>query len=289
MKHRYSLMAAVLVLALASMACNINVNIPAQVTTGPTQELEINASLPEDQDTTVNLTLEFGAGEMVLNPGAEDALVTGTATYNVDDFEPEINTSGSSVTITQGDGDLDGFYNFQNDLINEWDLQIANVPLELKIAAGAYTGSFELGGLSIERLEITDGASDVNASFSELNNVEMSSFTYSTGASSVDLTGLANANFAEMTFTSGAGDYTLSFDGELQRDANIKIESGVSSITIIIPEGFNAHVTFEGAVSSVDTDGEWSQDGDVYTLSGSGPTLTFVIEMGAGSLNLKTE
>jgi hypothetical protein len=105
----------------------------------------------------------------------------------------------------------------------------------------------------------------------------------------MELKGLANANFAQMTFTSGAGDYTLSFDGDLQRDARVTIDAGVSTVTIIVPEGVNAQVTFEGGLASVNAEDDWEQNGDLYTLSGSGPTITVTVKMGVGTLNLRNE
>ena len=53
--------------------------------------------------------------------------------------------------------------------------------MELLINAGAYSGRLELGGLSLERLEINDGASDVRVEFSQANHTEMSLFRYTTG------------------------------------------------------------------------------------------------------------
>ena len=103
------------------------------------------------------------------------------------------------------------------------------------------------------------------------------------------LKGLANANFEQMNFKSGAGDYTLSFDGNLQRNASVTIESGASTVNIIVPEGTNAHVNFDGGLTSVNAGSGWSQNGNVYTLSGSSPTITITVKMGVGTLNLKTE
>jgi hypothetical protein len=168
-------------------------------------------------------------------------------------------------------------------------LQIADTPLSLNIQAGAYTGNFELGGLSLENLSISEGGSVFTGTFSAPNHVVMSTFSFETGGSTMLLKGLSNANFEQMVFQSGAGDYTLSFDGELQRDANVTIETGAATVSLIVPEGVNAQVTFDGGLSSVNTEGSWSQNGSVYTLSGSGPTITIVVKMGIGTLNLKTE
>ena len=83
---------------------------------------------------------------------------------------------------------------------------------------------------------------------------------YETGASDVKMTGLANANFNMMDFSSGAGDYTLDFSGELQRDASVKISSGLSNIIIVVPEGVNAVVTVDGGASNVSAGSGWSQE-----------------------------
>jgi hypothetical protein len=100
------------------------------------------------------------------------------------------------------------------------------------------------------------------------------------------MSGLANANFSMMDFSSGAGDYTLDFSGELQRDASIKLSSGFSNIIVIVPEDVDAVVTVDSGASNVSAGSGWSQNGDVYRQEGEGPTLTFVIEIGAGNVTL---
>jgi len=290
MNNRIRILAAALALVLVTMACGVNIDLPVtKIKTGPTQTVDIQVPMPEDPSTGAELNLEFVGGSLKLAPGASGYLASGTATFNAVDFEPKVDTAGSSYTLWQGDRKIEGIPNFKDDFKNNWDLQLANIPLSLDIKAGAYNGSFELGGLSLEKLAISEGGSDVTGTFSAPNNVEMSSFTYSTGGSKMELKGLANANFEQMTFTSGAGDYTLSFDGDLQRDASVTIESGVSTVNIIVPAGVNAQVTFEGGLSSVNAGGGWDKNGEVYTLSGSGPTITITVTMGVGTLNLKTE
>jgi hypothetical protein len=288
MNNRF--LTAAFLLALVTLACGININKPVtQIKTGPTQKVDIQVPLPEDPSSGVELNLEFVAGDLKLRPGASGYLASGTATYNVAEFEPKVEASGSVYILRTGDMEIEGIPITKGDVKNEWDLQLANTPMSLNIEAGAYNGNFELGGLSLEKLAISEGGSDLTATFFEPNHVEMSSFTFSTGGSSVVLKGLANANFEQMTFSSGAGEYMLSFDGDLQRDASVMIDSGVGTVNIIVPEGVNAQVTFDGGLSSVNADGGWEQNDNVYSLAGSGPTITITVKMGAGTLNLKTE
>lgn len=268
------------ILALAGMACGFNVDLPKAPTPGPEVTDEISVSTPMTED--VSLSLSFGAGEMTLAPGASQ-LVAGTATYNYAAFKPVVNIDGGDIQIQMSD--IKSFPAF-NELKNIWDLKLGNTPMDLSIEAGAYKGTFEFGGLALNNLTIKDGAAEVELAFSEPNPAEMSVFHYETGASNVKMTGLANANFGMMDFSSGAGDYTLDFSGELQRDVSIKVSSGLSNIIIVVPEGVNAVVTVDSGVSNISAGSGWSQNGDVYMQTGEGPTLTFVIDIGAGNVTL---
>lgn len=268
------------ILALTALACGINV--PEAPTPQPAVTEDITVEYPDSEE--INLKLRFGAGELTLNPGAE-LLVDGTATYNYEELKPQINTDGGDVEVRVGDGNLNIFPNLSN-IENEWDLKLGDQPMNLSIESGAYEGSFELGGLSLTKLDISDGASTVELSFSEPNQTEMSTFTYQTGASDVKITGLGNANFSLFDFSGGAGDFTLDFSGELQRDASIKIETGLSNVIVIVPEGVDAVVTAEGGLSNVNAGSGWERSGNTYRQDGEGPTLTFIIELGAGNLTL---
>lgn len=276
------------ILAFSSMACSLTINLPVDdVTTGPTQEEEIKINAPAGAEDP-KLVVGFGAGKLKINPGEEAYLVSGTATYNVSDFKPRVITSGDTVQLETGSLNLEGFPNFSNKMVNEWDLELGDMPLALEINAGAYEGRLDLGGLSLLSLEVSDGAANVELDFSEPNKVEMEKLRYSTGASNVKLTGLANANFTSMAFKSGAGDYTLDFSGDLQHDAEVKIESGISNVTIIVPEGVSARLMFDGGMTSTSLEGGWKKDGGEYTHAGSGPTIIIRVTMGAGNLNLKS-
>ena len=274
------LISAFLVLAVASMACGFNIDLPKMPTPGP--EVTDQISVPTPKTDNVSLRLTFGAGDMTLAPGASQ-LVEGTATYNYAAFKPEVNIDGGNAQVKMSE--IKSLPSFEN-LKNKWDLKLGDTPMDLTIESGAYNGTFEFGGLSLNNLTIKDGAANVELAFSDPNPVEMSTFKYETGASDVKMSGLANANFSMMDFSSGAGDYTLDFSGKLQRDASIKISSGLSNVIVVVPEGVDAVVTVDSGASNVNAGSGWSKNGDVYTQKGDGPTLTFVIEVGAGNVTL---
>ncbi len=278
----------ILVVALVTMACGIQFNLPVvQVKTGPTVTDEISVQKPEAAGEVENVTLAFGAGKIKLSPGAEDALISGTATYNVPDFKPKVTTNGSDIRLEQGNLQVGGIPDFKESIKNEWDLKLGDTPMKLEIQAGGYSADYEFGDLSLKDLKVADGAADVNLSFSKPNLVEMDTFRYSSGASNITLNDLGNANFDQMIFQSGAGSYRLDFSGELKRDATVRIETGFSTVTVIVPKGVNAVLEIEGGLSNVDMSGDWKKEGNQYLQAGSGPTLHFIVKMGAGTLRLE--
>jgi len=273
------IISAILVLAIASMACGFTVDLPDRVEPGPDVKEPITVSAPKSSEET-RLTLSFGAGTLRLSPGAKD-LVDGTAVYNIPELQPQVIEKGSSIEIKQGEfKDIVKF----KDIKNEWDLKLGDTPMNLNVNAGAYKGTYELGGLSLNSLTVKDGASTVELAFSEPNLTKMSVLRYETGASNVTLSGLANANFSTLMFSGGAGSYKLDFSGKLTEDGTVNIEVGAGDMQLVIPKGVIAKVTVEGALTNVNLSSNWSQNGKEYTQNGEGHTLTIIVKMAAGNL-----
>ena len=267
-------------LALASFACGGEIAFPDVPTAGP--EMVDQISVPAPSAGAARLTISFGAGELKLAPGATN-LVDGTATYNLKELKPQIAAEGDNIEIKQGD--LLRLVE-PRGIKSTWDFKLGSRPMDLSINAGAYEGEFELGGLSLTGLTVKDGAAAVDLSFAQPNPSAMTVLRYETGASKVTMTGLANANFSTMMVNSGAGDYKFDFSGDLRRDATISISTGLSSLTLVIPQGVPANVTAETGIANIKAGPSWTQDGNRYTQAGSGPVLTFVVKAGAGTLTL---
>lgn len=282
-----SILMMIVVIALSTLACGITINFPVtRLRTGPTVTDEIRVPLSPSSEP-VDLTLAFGAGELRVEAGAQDALVQGTATYNLPDLKPEVTVNGNQIKIQSGELEIGGIPALRGDYKNEWDIKLGEVPMNLTINAGAYKSRIDLGGLSILSLKVADGAADVELEFSTPNPVEMDTLRYETGASSVSLRGLANSNAQTLIFKAGAGDYTLDFSGVLQRDMDVKIDTGMSSMKIIIPKGVSARVLYDGGLSNVDISGDWEKVGNDYYLNGEGPRITINVNLGAGNLELR--
>ncbi len=280
-------LAVIAALGVAMLACTFTFNSQVQGVTIVSSETSVIEVPAPDSNEVTKVKLEFGAGELNIGPGAGESIVSGTATYNVEEFEPQVTVTNNIVKISQQVDEINLIPFLGDDIENRWDLELGDSSMELDISAGGYQGEFELGGIPLRELRIAEGAAKTDLSFSEVNPVEMDILRYDTGASQATLSGLANANFREMDFRSGAGDYRLDFSGDLQRDADVSIKSGLSSIVIVVPEGTPATVRFQGGLTNVDYSGAWRMSGNVYSLPGEGPELTITVEMGAGNLELR--
>lgn len=288
MLRKIGLLIFLSIVLISTIACSINMPFTTDIKTGPTKVENISVA-PVDPDETTDVLFAFGAGTFTLSSGSEFDLVEGSVEYNVDDFKPSIDINQNSVDIKQGNLELNGIPNFTEKVINDWDIKLGSDPINLTIKAGAYVGEFDLGGLKLENVRISDGASDVNLNFSTENLIPMNTFRYETGASDVEMKSLGYANFSTMILDSGAGNYDIDFSGGIEEDTNIFVESGLSNLTIRVPDGIPAVLKIEGALTNVSASGDWHGSGDTYTHDGDGPTLHFTIEMGAGNLILRSE
>lgn len=281
------LLLIIVVLSMAALSCGVTVDLPGQdIKTGPTMTEDIRVNV-ENPDELVDVAIVFSAGELGIQPGAGSAVIEGTVRYNVGDLKPEVSIDGNDVRLETGNLEISGFPRFGDNLVNEWNLQLGDTPMNLQINSGAYKGELELGGLSLESLEVTDGAADVDLRFSEPNQVNMDTLRYQTGASSVSLRGLGNSYANRLIFKSGAGEYSLDFSGDLQADMDVTIDSGMSSIELIVPAGVPAEVRYDGGLSNVDYSGDWQKSGSDYYQEGSGPGIIVNVNLGAGNLRLR--
>lgn len=280
-------------LAAAVLACSFTFDLPStgDGATGPLMSRAIEIPLPGGD--SIDLQLAFAAGELKLARGSGDYLVQGTAEWNVDQLEPTIEQSDDRVVLASGelddltDLDFNFDFNFDGDATNRWDLRLAPVPMDLTISAGAYDGEMDLGGLAMKNLEISTGASETELEFSAPNQVEMQRFSYNTGASSLRLIDLANANFTQMHFSGGAGDFHIDLGDELMRDAELTIDAALSQIVLIVPQNMNVELTVEGALANVEVPSSFTRSGDSYRQQGSGPALSVRIQIGAGEVQIR--
>lgn len=268
------------VVGLFSLACSMTVpNNPPSI--GEKQTMKISEPVPADKEVTTAV-IRMGAGKLNLN-GGSDQLIEGSVVYNVPALAPTLTTGDHTLTISQV---AELHASPGSDMINDWTLTLGKTPLDLSINAGAYEGKMDLGGVPLTRLTIRDGASKDVINFSKVNPEKMTLLSYFTGASDVQMLNLANANFDQMRFEGGAGNFKLDFSGTLQRNAHVEIIGGVNNIQISIPKGMPTKIDLSKSFSNIDTDGTWTIHHKVYETEGNGPMLTMDVQSGMANVQL---
>ncbi|MFA7406657.1 MAG: toast rack family protein [Anaerolineaceae bacterium] len=278
------IIAVLITLLLAAFACTVQ---NARLETIDPQIVFISEPVPQNAGKT-ELIFKMSGGKFIITPDAS-ALIEGSIKFNVEAWKPEIIRRDNFVEIKQVNPfNVKGIPH--SDVENIWELRLTDaLPLRLSIEGGASENIFDLTGLQLSGLNITQGASDTTIHFDAPNPILLQEFKFTTGASSANLHGLGYANFQQMTISCGAGDYTLDFSGGLNQDASVDIKSGVSNITIVIPAGLKAVVHNQGAVSNVNTRGTWLVSDQTYSTLSEGYTLTINLDLSVGNINLNHE
>ena len=268
-------------IVMVLLACSVSVNVPT-LSAGETRTFTVDEPLSSGVDL-YKVGIEMGAGRLTLAGGSSN-LIEGEVSYNIRSWEPKVSRSTDAFTIKQTNTDQLGIPS--GTIKNQWNLRLGSVPMELSIATGASESDFDLSGLSITNLTISDGASKSTVRFDTGNPEIMGLFSYTTGASTVELIGLGNSNAQEIKFEGGVGSYTLDFSGFLGHDMNVTINTGVSDVKLIIPADAYVRVNNNGALSDIDVSGTWTVNNNTYTVGEQGPLITINVEMAVGSLHL---
>ena len=250
---------------------------------------EINVAYPETGD--LHLRIGVGACRLKIRPGEGEAWVTGTYDDPTGTLPAKILQEGGTVRITQERNWADVFGWFGG--APTFDLALGKArPYMLTLESGASENTFDLGGLPISRLAVKHGAGKVDINFSTPNPQAMSLFSISAGAGGMEVKNLANANLAEMNIEGGAASYKFDFGGTLQRNAHVKISTGLSSVDIYVPASTAAKITSESLVGGLDLgDGFTKKEGAFWTeaaLAGDTPVLTIHTSVALGALRLRT-
>jgi len=165
-------------------------------------------------------------------------------------------------------------------------------PYELSLEGGANETVADLGGLPVTRLTLRHGAGKTDIDFTAPNPEEMSSFDVAAGGVAMDLRNLANANFAHMVVSGGAAQYRLDFGGQLRRDGEARLNTGVAAIELTVPAGTAARVRSESVLGAMDVgDGFVTREGAFWNeaaVAGRDPSLLITVTSVFGSVKVRS-
>ena len=250
----------------------------------------IKVDYPESDE--LHLRLALGACRLEARSGEGEAWITGVCHDPTGKRAPRILDEGGNVRITESEPSWERIPAVFGG-VPRYELELGKRrPFALTIETGASEFEMDLGGVPLSGLLVRQGAGRFELDFSAPNPESMQLLEVSSGAASIELENLANANFSEMRLSGGAAGYELDFGGTLSRGAEATIEAGLSGVEIKIPPSTAAKIVAETTVGSVDVgDGFTKSEGAFWTEAGAAgnePLLTMRAGVRLGSLQLRT-
>ena len=113
-----------------------------RIAIGPEQTFAIKVPHLETGDASkVTLEMAVPQGRFELIGGA-DGVIQGVITFNAAEYEPKLINGDGELLISQTEpGPKSVVVSVQNDVINQWDLQLGDTPrnLEIRLGNGEYT------------------------------------------------------------------------------------------------------------------------------------------------------
>lgn len=224
------------------------------------QTLSLNRRAAGEQRLAVEL--EYGAGKLTVAPGSAEQLYQARMRYDASAFEPVTSYTDGRLQIGVEDAQIRGRKLEAGSL----DLQLSpDVDLDLELAFGAAEADIELGGLRIEQLEISTGASRTALAFSQPNPIAANSLVLQVGAAQFTVKGLGNANARQLSVEGGVGDIDLDFTGALSNDMSVTVEMGLGHLTLRLPRGVGVRIEKDGLLASVEGEGLTQRDNVYYS------------------------
>jgi hypothetical protein len=204
----------------------------------------------------LDVKVEYGAGRLRVEPASSELLYRMELRYDERSMQPVTEYDRRAGSLRLG---VRGTQRGQSQRgVGEGRASIGLSPAvstALDLSFGAGEADLRLGGMALEDVSISTGASETRVSFDQPNRVAARRVRLQAGAAELTVTGLGNARAELIEFEGGVGETTLDFGGSWARGARASVKVGIGSVTLRIPRGLGVRLHKESFLSSFDTEG----------------------------------
>lgn len=240
-----------------------------------------------DGEERLAVDVQYGAGEIRLAPAGSDVLYRIVLEYDPARHEPVQTYSNGRLRVALG-GRRDGGRGSSRS--GRLDVQLSpSVLLDLDLSFGAAKADLDFGGLRIQRLEISTGASDTELRFSTPNPVRAEEVRIVAGAAAFRARQLGNANARRLVVDGGVGDVHLDFSGEWQGDMEADLDIGMGALTLVLPRDVGVRVVRSTFLASFNPQGLERGDDGYYSSNWGEAAYRLTVDVGAafGAINVR--
>jgi hypothetical protein len=192
----------------------------------------------------VHLSADIGPANLAIDTHDGKDLFIGSVRYDADrinaDIEYEARGSSADVYVTAKQYG----HKWQVDTDDDrWNMSLSrDYHWDLSLDIGMGDSRIDLSGLPLERLTLDVGASKCEVEFSDPNPISLDEIKVDAGAGEVKIFGLGYANFENLTFDGGAGNFVLNFEGLQDGRRSVSVDVGVGAVQIELPHGYPVRV-----------------------------------------------
>ncbi len=205
-----------------------------------------NETVEADGAESLVIEIEFDAGELYIIPRDMDDAAKLKVVYDERRFDYDVDFAKKRdvghlylESSTRRSRNID-------ELDNEWNLELSTrFPTELTLDIGACEAEIDLGGIPLTELSLDIGAASGLIDFSSPNPDRIHEMEVDIGASSVEIINLGNANVDRFEFSCGAASCELDFRGEFNGETEVRLDVGLGSTKIILPEDVAVRIETE--------------------------------------------
>ncbi len=250
----------------------------------------VNSSRQRSGETRLDVSIEYGAGVLTLDSADDPLLYEMEVRYDDDEFVPVTEYNASAGTLKLGLDDRENGSTRIDSDESRAEIGLARgVPLDLDVDFGAGEAEIDLGGLSIQSLDFSTGASESTLRFSQPNPTSADLVSLEAGAAELEVVGLGNAHTERIDFQGGVGSTTLDFSGDWDRDAHASIQMGIGSLVLVFPRNIGIRLEKSSFLTSFDADGLEERNDTYYSRNWDSAEhqLTINIDAAFGSIDVE--
>jgi len=266
-------------------------------------QFEYSYEVSKSNEKELRVKVESSLNKVIISKGDKNAIFS-VRYNNTDEETPEARVS---YKVHDNIGYLHIEINEDDEENHRWDMKYNphsylapkvfyvtlnnSIPMRLDMHLGAGYSKVDMTGLLLKDVRLETGAAETVVMCNELNPIVMENFKIDAGLSKFHAYNIGNTNFKNLYFEGGVGSYFFDFSGSLRREAFIRMELGLGSMSMVIPYNIGASVRYDEGFLSSHSFEDFREIGDGKFISGnyynSEGRLTINIESGLGNIKIK--